>query len=139
MAKLTAAEIAEKWKRRTQAATTDMQRGIERVTEAPGQKAAAKQEKMKRRLTESIDSGKWAANVSKVSLSDWKAAAINKGVARVSAGVEASAPKMQQFMGELLPHIESGQQMLEQMPDVSDSDNEQRMIAWMRHMRKFNK
>ena len=40
MAKVTPQEFAEKWARRTQGATQDYIRGIDRVTEAPGVKAA---------------------------------------------------------------------------------------------------
>jgi len=41
MARVNASEYAEKWGRRTKVATEDYRKGVERVSQAPGEKAAA--------------------------------------------------------------------------------------------------
>jgi hypothetical protein len=137
--KLTPAEAAEKWQRRTKNAAPDWQKGIERVTEAPGAKAAQKVDKMRQRLMDSIDDGTWARNVGAVSLDEWKSKAISKGSRRLADGIDASVNKMQAFLGDLFEHQARGQEKIRNMPDITDSDNEQRMLEWMRHMRTFNK
>ena len=58
MAKLTASEFQEKHARRLKAAVEDVRRGIDRVTENPCEKAAAKQDKMLTNLTAAVSSGK---------------------------------------------------------------------------------
>lgn len=116
MAKLTASEAADKLVRRLQAATGDIQRGVSRVTEAPGAKAAQAQDLMMSRLIESITSGRWAEAVSAVSLSDWKDSMINKGIPRISAGVLAAQPKIQAFFTKLLPALDSIRSEIDAMP-----------------------
>ena len=68
MAKLTATEFQEKHARRLKAAVEDVRRGIDRVTENPCEKAAAKQDKMLTNLTAAVSSGKWAGGLKRVSL-----------------------------------------------------------------------
>jgi len=139
MAKLTPEEFAEKHNRRTKAALEDMRAGVERVKEAPTLKAAAKQEKMRARLLEAIESGKWAAGLKRVSLEDWKQKMIDVGINRVSAGLDANKKKVEEFAAQLLPYIEEGQKKIEKMPDVTLEDNINRMTAFIRHMSKFKR
>ncbi len=137
MARVTPTEFREKQARRLKAALPDMQTGIERVSEAPGKKAAAKQDKMLANLTASINSGKWAKKVSSVSLSDWKNKAIQKGLPRVSAGIDAAAAKVEAFAAKLLPHVDAGVAKVNQMSDVTLEDSIARMTAFTRHMADF--
>lgn len=134
MAKLTPAEATEKHARRLKASTEDMRRGIERVTESPTEKAAAKQDKMLANLTASVQSGKWAAGLKRVSLDEWKKKARDVGVNRVAAGIDAAKEKVQAFFEDLLPHIDRGQAVIAAMPDVTLDDNINRSVAFMRHM-----
>lgn len=137
MVKLTSAEIREKQNRRLKAALPDIRKGIERVTEAPGKKAAEKQEKMKQHLVESIDDGTWAKRVSGVSLEEWKDKAANKGVDRISAGIDAAGDKVEKFFDVAIPHIESGQTKVKAMPDLTLEDNIARSAEMQRHMAKL--
>lgn len=139
MAKLTPEQFAEKHNRRTKAALDDMRAGIEAVTESPTAKAAAKQEKMRQRLLEAIESGKWANGLKRVSLEEWKSKMIELGINRVAAGLDANKDKVQAFAEQLLPHIEAGQKLIEKMPDVTLEDNINRMTAFIRHMAKFQR
>lgn len=139
MAKVNANEFAEKWARRLQSATPDIERGINRVTVSPTQKAAEKQEKMLQNLTRAVQSGKWAAGLQRVSLNDWKQAAITKGIPRISQGVAGAQPKVAKFAAQLLAHQEGLQKEIESMPDLTIEDSINRMVAWTRGMAKFSK
>ena len=139
MARLTAQQVTEKHNRRLKAASQDIVNGINAVTVAPGVQAAAKQTKMLTNLTAAVQSGKWANNVKKVSLEDWKSKFINKGVGRISQGVDEAAPKIQAFYEQLLPYQDSVVAKVRAMPDLTLQDNIQRMVANAEAMAKFKR
>jgi len=137
MVKVNEREFAEKWARRLKGATEDIRKGVERLDKNPAEEAIKKKEKLKARLIEAIDSGRWERALAKVTLDDWKKAMINKGIGRISAGVDEAKGKMEEFGKALLAHIEAGQKELEGMPDLTLEDNIQRMEKFIRHMAKF--
>lgn len=137
MAKVTPQEYAEKWRRRIGNATEDMRRGIERVTVAPGEQAAANQEAMRSNLNEAIDSGRWARRTRGVSLQDWKKAALDKGVGRVSSGAQAAEGKMASVAAELLPAVDAAAAKVRAMPKVTIEDSINRSGEFIREMHKF--
>ncbi len=139
MAKLTASEFQEKHARRLKAAVEDVRRGIDRVTENPCEKAAAKQDKMLTNLTAAISSGKWAAGLKRVSLEDWKRKARDIGVNRIAAGIDGAKDKVISFAEILLPHIDRGQDKIKAMPDVTLDDNINRMTTFIRHMSELKR
>lgn len=137
MAKLTAQELVAKHNRNTKAAISDYQRGVERVREAPGVKAAAKQDKMRMNLIQSIDDGTWAENVAAVPLNDWINATSKKGSQRIGAGLDEAKDKMETKFARILEHQDKVLAEVERMPDLTPEDREQRALAMMRGMRKF--
>jgi len=139
MAKLTPAEFQEKHARRLKASVEDVRRGIDRVTESPTAKAAAKQDKMLTNLTAAVNSGKWAAGLKRVSLEDWKKKTRDVGVNRIAAGIDAAASKVVAFAEDLLPHIERGQEKIKSMSDVTLDDNINRMTTFIRHMSELKR
>ena len=139
MAKLTAEQFADKHNRRTKAALEDMRAGIANVNVSPTAKAAAKSEKMRTKLVESIENGKWAAGLKRVSLEEWKEKMLNLGVPRVSSGLDANKGKVAAFAAELLPHIDAGKKAIEGMPDVTLEDSINKMTTFIRHMSKFKR
>ena len=139
MAKLTAAEFQEKYARRIKASVEDIRRGIDRVTESPTDKAAAKQDKMLTNLTQAVTSGKWAAGLKRVSLDEWKKKARDVGVNRIAAGVDAAKDKVQAFAETLLPHIDRGMDKIKNMPDITLDDNINRMTTFTRHMAELKR
>lgn len=134
MARVTPQEYAEKWARRLRGATEDIRRGIEKVTVAPGELAAQQQEAMLTNFVEAVNSGLWASRVQSVSLQDWKDAAINKGINRIGAGVEAAQPKMARIAAELLPAVDAAAAVAHAMPKVTLEDSIARMVAFTRAM-----
>jgi len=134
MAKLTATEFQEKHSRRLKAAVEDVRKGIDRVTENPCEKAAAKQDKMLTNLTASINAGKWASGLKRVSLEDWKRKTRDIGVNRIAAGIDGAKEKVVGFAEVLLPHIDRGIDKIKGMSDVTLDDNINRMTTFIRHM-----
>lgn len=136
MAKLTAAEYVEKQARKLKGATEDIRRGIERTTEAPGAKAAKQAQVMKAKVVESIDSGKYARNVSAVTLEDWKDKAINKGIGRIAAGIDAAKVKNTATAEKLLQNVDAAKSVVDQTPRGDLETNLGRMVTFAREMAK---
>ena len=139
MAKLSPAEFADKHAKRLKAASAEMRTGIERVTESPTAKAAAKQDKMRAKLLESIDNGTWAARLKGVTIEDWKSKMLNVGVGRVASGIDAAHDKVVDFATQLLPAVDAAKRKVEAMPDLTLEDNIARMSEYIREMGKFKK
>jgi len=139
MAKLTAAEFQEKHARRLKAAVEDVRKGIDRVTESPTAKAALKADKMLANLTSSVQSGKWANGLKRVSLEEWKRKTRDVGVNRIAAGIDAAKDKVTAFAEDLLPHIDRQVAKIKAMPDVTLDDNINRMTTFIRGMSEFKR
>ena len=137
--KITPEEFAEKQARRLKASTPDIRVGIMRVTESPTAKAADKQDKMLANLQAAVNSGKWARGLRKVTLESWKDAALNKGLGRIAAGIDAAHDKVVDFASQLLPFEDRLQGEISKMPDLTLEDNIARMTNWARGMNKFQK
>ena len=139
MSKLTAKEVTEKHARRLKGAVEDMRTGVERVTESPTAKAAKAADKMKARIVASIDNGKWAAGLNRVSLDEWKSKMLTKGVNRVAQGIDEASGKVEAFYADLLPHIDRGKEKFAKMNDVTLEDSINRMTTFIRHMSNFKR
>lgn len=136
---LTPAQVAEKHARRTKASLEDLRAGVESVTQAPGQKAAAKQNKLVQNWNEAITSGRWAKNTAAVTLDEWKSKMIDKGLSRVGPGLDAAQAKVEAFYAELLPFQQSLSSKVSAMPDLTIEDSVARSSEWIRGMAKFRK
>jgi len=137
--KVTPEEYADKQARRLKAATEDIRRGVQRVTESPTAKAAAAKDKMIARLVESVNSGKWEAGLKRVTLEDWKSKMLEKGINRIAAGIDAAKPKVVAFATELLAFEDTLLSKVDAMPDLTLEDSISRATAWMRGMSKFQR
>ena len=137
MAKVNPQEYAEKWARRTRAATEDVRRGVERVSVAPGELAVANQDALVQNFVESVNSGRWAARTRGVSLQDWQKATIDKGIPRIGQGVETAQPKMARIAAELLPAVDAAAAAARALPKVTIEDSIQRMTVFVRKMAEF--
>jgi hypothetical protein len=121
----TPTENAQKWKNRLSQATPDIQAGIQRVASAPGQAAARQKAAWQANVAAAAD--KWERNVSRVSLEQWKQAALD-GVGRIAQGANSKVGKMEAFLQEFQPHLERVQQRLASMPRGSLEQNLGRML-----------
>ena len=132
----TAQSIKDKWLRNIQTATPDITAGIQRVTTAPGQAAAAQSAAWQANTIAAAD--KWKRNTGAVSLADWQAAA-TAGVSRIAAGAQAKQGKMEAHLASFIPHLEAGQRMLQSMPRGSMEQNLGRMVAMARHNANYKR
>lgn len=136
MARVTPQQAMEKYRQRTAAATGDWERGINGVTESPGQKAAQAKDKWAQNTAAAKD--KFAAGAGAVTLGDWKSKAIAKS-SRYQQGTEQGASKMGQFMAEFLPFQDNVTAQVKAMPSTTPEQREQRAIAQMRGTRQFKR
>lgn len=139
MTKVTAEEFAEKHARRLKGALQDIRTGIQRVTVSPTAEAVKKQDKMRVRLNQAIDSGKWANRTRKVTLEDWRNKAATVGVDRIPGGIDAATAKVTDFARQLLPAVDAARAKVKAMPDVTLEDSINRMNTYVREMAKFKK
>ena len=137
MAKLTPEQYAEKQARNLKNSLPDIRMGIERVSSAPGQAAAAAQQRMKDNLNKAIDDGRWAEKVRGVSLEEWKTAALTKGVDRIAQGIDAAHAKQVVMAGRLLAAVDSSAAKVRSMPKGPIQDSISRMTAFVEDMHKF--
>ena len=133
-ARVTAEEYQEKHARRLKASTEDIKRGIGRVSESPGVAAAAQENKMLTNVTEAVSSGRWARKVAAVPLEAWKKRAIEKGVGRISAGIDAAKPEQVAMAGRLLAATDEVGARVREMPSTTLDDNIARMSEFARGM-----
>jgi hypothetical protein len=103
--KATPQAAAEAWSTGFGGSTAKYTAGINSVTIAPGQLAAAQKALYVQNVTAQADN--WAGKVASVSLPDWKAAATGVGAQRLVTGATKGLPKMQSFMQSFLPQLSS--------------------------------
>lgn len=137
MARLTPADVAAKFARNASASTQDWKKGIQGVTESPTKKAAANLGKAKANYIKAIDSGKMKRGLERVSLDDWKTKTVEIGESRFSQGVVAAQPKVEAFMSEFLPFLDTVKAKIDKMPNLSLEDNILKMVAQVRETAKF--
>ncbi|MGH7744670.1 MAG: hypothetical protein ACREQ5_07630 [Candidatus Dormibacteria bacterium] len=131
------ADATKKWVQNIGQATDRITRGVQAVSVAPGQKAAAQSAKWLQRVTASQD--KWRTRVASVSLSDWQNAMINVGIPRVAQGAQAKQAKMQDFMTSFLPYLATGVARIDAMPSVTLEDSINKAVAMIRHNAAFKR
>ena len=137
--KVDAEEFAEKHARRLKGAIEDVRAGVEKVTESPTLKAAAKKTKMLQNLQQSVTSGKWETGLKRVSLEQWKQKTIDKGLGRIAAGVDEAHDKMVAFGAQLLSYESGLKDQVDKMPDLTIEDSINRATSWIRGMAKFER
>lgn len=88
-----AAQAAQAWQQGFGAAGQKWADGIESVTVAPGQMAAAALPRYLQGVQQNAP--KWASRVSSVSLASWKQQSVAKGQSRLASGATAGMAKYQ--------------------------------------------
>lgn len=136
MTRVSPQEGLDKWTRRTKAATQDYQTGVQRVSVAPGQKAAAQANLMAQKVQESISTGRWQRAVSAVSLADWQSAALTKGAGRISAGVDGAQNKMAGVLPKLYAAVDASVAEANKTPRGDLQANITRMVTFATAMNR---
>lgn len=132
-----AADIAAKQVQRVSASTSAYTAGVQRVTVAPGQQAAAASQKYLNGVQANVN--KWKANVAAVSLQDWAKAATEKGAARLGSGIMAAQGKIQSFWNDFLPYLGNGMAQIQQMPSDTFEQRVQKSVAMQTYLHNFKR
>lgn len=98
-----AADAATRWQQGFAASGQKWAAGIDAVTVAPGQLAAAASSRWLANTQAAAN--KYAANVAKVSLQQWKSDAVTKGQSRLATGAQVGMAKYQAKIGPVLQAI----------------------------------
>lgn len=128
---------AAKWQANLSNSTAAIQRGVNNVTTAPGQLAAAASDKWLMKVTAS--QAKWKQNVGSVTLQQWQQSMLNVGIPRVAQGAQAKVGKVQNFMSEFLPYLQAGVSQIDKMPSTTVEDGVARASAMIRYNAKFKR
>jgi len=134
MARVTPQQYSEKWGRRLKQSLQDVQAGVQGVTEAPTAAAARALDRAAIAYQEAISSGRTARKLNAVSLSDWQSSMVNKGIPRISAGVDQAASKQVQMAERLLAAVDSAKAKVDAMPKGTLADSISRMTAFATDM-----
>ena len=139
MPKLNPEEAHEKWKNNLTNSIPLVKAGIDRVTESPMVKAAAKEDKWFAGIQKAKSQGKFKRGLLAVSLEEWKAKARDVGADRIPAGAAAAHDKQVAFYGKLFAFEERLQAKVNAMPDVTIQDSVARATTWMLGMAEFDR
>lgn len=132
---LSAAQVGEKWSRSMAGASENYKQGVMAVNESPTEKAAQAADRYVMGVQQSVDSGRFQARLRRITLQDWKSAAINKGAGRLATGAAQAKEKYTQSMGNLLPYIAQG---VAQLPARGTLEqNLQRMMQMATYMAQY--
>lgn len=96
---------AEAWSSKLGAATQAYTDGVNSVTVAPGQLAAAAGDRWLAATQQALP--RFKTNSASVSLGSWQQSAISKGAPRLASGATAAQSKMESVFSKLFPAIQS--------------------------------
>ena len=139
MPRVTPEEGARKLIDRARAAAPHIADQVRKVQVAPTEVAAQKIDKMRTNFLKSVDDGSVERGLRRVSLSDWQSAMINKGVPRITQGLEQAESKIVEFNREFYPHLERVQAEVAAMPDTTLEDNVARAVHNIRRNAEFKR
>lgn len=132
--KVSAEQAAQYWQSGMAGAGQKISDGIDRVTVAPGQKAAQKKDKYVAGVTASQDL--WARRTAAVDLGSWQSAA-KAGVSRVAEGASRKSGKYSAAVGPVFAHMDSVLSRIDAMPDNTLDQRIQKSSEFQRGMAAY--
>jgi predicted transcriptional regulator len=118
---------AQAWASRLGAATQAYTDGVNGVTVAPGQLAAAAGDRWMANTTAALP--RFKANSAAVSREQWQNAAITKGAPRLASGASAAQGKMESVFTKLFPAIRNAVQSLPARGTIDQNVERSRQFA----------
>jgi hypothetical protein len=115
MGSLNPSAVTAKWKQRAGAAAKDWTTGIQSVTVAPGQLAAARANEALAGYTQAIQSGRWASRVGAVPLGEWQQKSVSKQ-GNYTSGINAGEQKRARFDAAWMPLMAAAKERLRSVP-----------------------
>lgn len=136
---LNTAKILEKWKRNAGASSEAFKDGVNNVKQSPTAKAAQAVDKYRANVLRAIDDGSYVDGLNKVTLSDWQQATAEKGSRNYQNGVSSISPRAAKAMADQQQYAEQVSLEISNMPSLTESDMEARMLANVRKMKEYRK
>lgn len=133
------AAVLAKYKRNTANAADDLKIGINAVTVAPTQKAAAAVDKYARGVQDAVSSGRFVNGCNAVSLQDWKDASINKGVRNYQVGTQNLSNRAMKNMADQQAMAATIKAEVDAMPNNTEAESEARQLYASRRMREYGR
>lgn len=131
--------VASKWSQRTQAAAPEYVSGAQATDKDPTQLAIQAAPRWFAKVQEAYNGGKFQQGLARSGKQGWLAGITGKGAQNFANGVANAESKVSQAFSSLLPFEANLQAQVQQMPNVTDTDKENRALAWMRGMRNYQK
>jgi len=126
----------DKWQRNMINSAESVKSGVQGVTESPTAKAAAQADRYVMGVQQAVASGKWQSGLQSVSLQQWKDSVI-AGIPNIANGVNKAKPKMQAFLTQFLPYVDSVAQQVRAMPKGGVENGIARASAMIRGLAEF--
>lgn len=133
----TPSQAALNWKNSMANVSQKMEAGVNAVTVSPTEVAAQNVDRMVQGIIKARDEGRIQAGLRSVSLPQWQQAMKSKGIPRVAQGAAAAIGKMQSFMDQFLPYLQSGLQQLQATPRGDLQQNIGRAVQMMQYNAQF--
>lgn len=133
--RVNAQDATQRWVSGVSGATQKIAEGVDRVTQAPGAKAAAKAQKWLNEVNASA--AKWQRNVARVSLTEWQDAMKNVGIPRVAQGAQAKQAKYEAGMAAFLPFLSNVVSRADQMDDTTLASRINKAVFVMTETAKY--
>lgn len=127
------------WVQNLSGASAKITAGVQRVSQSPGQAAAAKAAKWVAAMQDPAVQAKWKNNVGAVSLADWQQMMTTVGIPRIAAGAQAKQSKYLAFAEQFFPFLARNVQQVEQMDDTSFAARVQRAVQMMTLNHQFKR
>lgn len=132
-------EFIKRWKEGVANGSTKYIDGIKNCQVNPADEAIKAKEKARRRYNEAMDNGKWEAGLRNTSREFWQSQAINSGASKYANSTAKGEAKLRRVASELVANYNKAKELAASMPNVTDQDAENRMLANVRLMREFGK
>lgn len=129
--------IADKWASRTSGAASDYVAGVMNTDKDPTQLAIAAAPRWFQKVQEAYTQGRFTSGLQRAGKAGWQAGVRDKGETAFSNGVNAAKTKVATAFGPLLAFESNLQARVQAMPNVTDTDKENRALAWIRGMREY--
>lgn len=103
-------ELAKKWAENLVRSKASIRAGIDQVSVAPTQKAAAAVNKYADGCQRAVSEGRFVAGCNRVTLQEWKDKTINKGLANLDVGVRNAESKVASFQAKAMPYYKQAKE-----------------------------
>jgi hypothetical protein len=89
-------------------------------------------------MTDGKVQDRWAKNVAKVPLEDWKKDMIDKGIPRISAGLDRSKEKIADFGDKLIAFQKGAKAEFDKIRPITIDEAADKASKWVKKMGEFS-